>query len=81
MVVLGVHILVGGCISLCLFAAAVALAAVVVVAVAFMVWMYVPSHHRHWLKKLSKRFPHLAYTRFKTSERIFAAALIRSHAQ
>ena len=76
MVVLGVTFPVGGCISLCLFAAAVALAAVVVV-----VGMYVPSHHRHWLKKLCKRLPHLAHTRFKTSERICAAALIRSQAQ
>ena len=81
MVVLGVLVPVGGCISLCLFAAAVALAAVVVVAVAVMVGMYVPSHHRHWLKKLCKRLPRLAHTRFKTSEHICAAALIRSQVQ
>ena len=64
-----------------LFVVAVALAVVVVAVVAVMAGMYVLSHHRRLLKKLLKRIPHLAHTRFKTAERICAAAIMRSNAQ
>ena len=76
MVVLGVPVPVGGCISLCLFAAVVALA-VVVAAVAVMVGMYVPSHHRHWLKKLCKRVFHTWLTQDSKPQNVSVQPLLQ----